>query len=70
MSKSGLTEPDIYDADRTDANEPTELSVQLESNGPIIKPCENHTNVIDSPSLYGMSNPNEKSSQTYFGEID
>jgi len=48
----------------------TELSVQLESDGPIIKPCENRTNVIDSPSLCGISKQSVKSAQTYFCEID
>lgn len=71
VNEGRLTKPYIYDANRTDADELTELSVQLETNGPIIKPYENRTNVVDSPSLCGVSNPSAKPPQTtYFREID
>lgn len=70
MNEGRLTKPNIYDANGTDADELTELSVQLETDGPIIKPYENSTNVVDSPELCGVNDPSAKPLQTHFREID
>jgi len=70
VNKSRPTEPDIYDANRTDADELAELCVQFETNGPIIKPYKNAANLVDRPSLCGVSDPSVKSLRTYFCETD